>query len=117
MICLTLDFIFNVYEFRRCHFFWIAFFGTIYMIINLTYSETVKIIYAPINWVSVLSYVLVISAYLLAFGCHVFCGWVFSRYKKKNMEGRIMDGLIESEREESGKGNIELTIDKREQEG
>ena len=82
------------------------------MIINLTYSLLVHIIYAPIDWVSVLSYALSIGAYLLTFLTHFFCRWVFLNIKKKNLENRIMEGLIDNKpnevasMESNSKGNI-----------
>ena len=61
------------------------------MVLNLIYSLTVKVIYQPIDWVSFLSYVLAISAYLLAFLMHWLCRFCFEKFKKKRLDTLIME--------------------------
>ena len=70
------------------------------MVLNLIYSLTVKVIYQPIDWVSFLSYVLAISAYLLAFLMHWLCRFCFEKFKKKRLDTLIMEGLIEANKNE-----------------
>lgn len=43
------------------------------------------VIYRPINWVSVLSYVLVIGCYLLSYLTHWLCGLYYDRVKKDKL--------------------------------
>lgn len=67
----------------------------------MIYSLTVQVIYAPIDWVSWLSYVLCIGAFVLAFLMHLFGRVLFEYCKKKRIEGRIMDGLIDGSKQTS----------------
>ncbi len=51
------------------------------MIINLVYSLTVKVIYQPIDWKSILSYALLLSSYLFVLGAHYFGRFAHRKWK------------------------------------
>lgn len=66
------------------------------MVINMTYSLAVKPIYKPIDWVSFFSYVLLVVSFGLSYLMHWFGRFLFKRIKKKRLENRIIEGLIEN---------------------
>ena len=67
-------------------------FGTIYLLINMrnnygyvVWSLLEYVIYKPIDWVTVTSYVLVIACYLLTYLTHWLCGLYWTRVKKDKL--------------------------------
>ena len=75
----------------------------------MIYSLTVQVIYKPIDWVSVMSYVLCVGAFLLSFLMHFIGRSLFEKCKRRRIEGRIMDGLIEGGKQNSNENSIEGT--------
>lgn len=69
-------------------------FSTLYLALNVIYSLNVKVIYPPIDWVSLKSYILIIIAYGLAFGTQLLGRLIFKKIKKKNLEKFMMEGLV-----------------------
>jgi len=103
LVCLIVELYYNNFSFPKRHFWVLCFYGTGYLMINLgkcmhnhlVYSLAVKVIYEPINWISVLSYALVIGSYVFAFGAHYFGGYSYRRWKAPKLTTRITEGLIE----------------------
>jgi hypothetical protein len=63
--------------------------------IYVVYSLTVKVIYKPIDWKSVLSYILVMASLLFVIGAH-YIGRVYYRRRKATvLRNIITEGLIE----------------------
>lgn len=62
----------------------------------MIYSLSVKPIYKPIDWVSFFSYILLVLSFGLAYLMHWFGRFLFKRIKKKRLENRIIEGLIEN---------------------
>lgn len=87
---------YNTFSFPKQHFIPIALFSTLYMVINLIWSLTIHVIYKPIDWVSVMSYVLSVGAFVLSYLMHWVGRLIFEKYKKNKMENRIMEGLMGS---------------------
>lgn len=81
---MVVDLYFNGIEFPKNHYYATLIFGSIYLLINMrnfklngVWSVFEYVIYRPIDWVSVLSYVLVACCYLLTFLTHWLCGKYF----------------------------------------
>ena len=96
LICLCLDMAYNTFSFPKRHFVILLLFSFSYLVINLSYSLAATVIYKPIDYVSVLSYVLLVAAVALTYGMHCLGRFVFEKYKKPRLDGRITEGLIES---------------------
>lgn len=104
MICLSIDLYFNTFKFAKKHFWVLAIYGTGYLFINLgtflftyffiVYSLAVKIIYQPIDWVSILSYAITLSSYFITYGGHYLGRHIYHKYKQPKLAGRITEGLI-----------------------
>ena len=107
LICLSLDMVFNTFSFPKSHFIILLFFAVLYLIINLTYSLTVKVIYKPIDWVSVLSYVLSVSSIAMTYGMHCLGRFLYNKYKKSRMEHRITEGLIDHQKINSSEKTVD----------
>ena len=89
-------------------------YGTGYMAINLgilsiklVYSISVKVIYEPIDWKSVLSYCLLIGSYIFVFGAHYFGRFVHKIWKAPKLKNRITIGLIEQIEDIIGNDHID----------
>ena len=106
LICLSLDMVFNSFSFPKNHFIILLIFAVIYLIINLTYSLAVKVIYKPIDWVSFLSYVLSVSSIAMVYGMHCLGRFIYNKYKKPKMENRITEGLINSEKGNTSENSV-----------
>lgn len=81
-ILLFVDLIFNSFTFPRQHFHTVLVFGLIYAIINLIYTLVVHIIYQPIDWVSVMSYVLLAGTVIMTFVMHWLGRFIFNKCKR-----------------------------------
>ena len=60
-----------------------------FFIYNLVYSLSVKVIYEPIDWKSVLSYCIVVGSYFITFGAHHFGGFAYRKWKAHKLMNRI----------------------------
>jgi hypothetical protein len=85
LITLIIDFIFNVYSFPTQHYFIVLLVGFLYALINLIYSLTVAVIYKPIDWVSLLSYGLIVGALAMSFLMHWLGRFVYNKLKKNGL--------------------------------
>ncbi len=85
LIALVLDILYNSFSFPKQHFHAVLFFSILYGIVNLAYSLTATIIYKPIDWVSILSYVLLIAAVLMAFFMHWLGRYMYNKWKRDKM--------------------------------
>jgi hypothetical protein len=84
LITLLIDFVLNNFSFPTSHFLIIAFVAVLYALINLVYSLTVAVIYKPINWVSWLSYVLLVGVFVMALVMHLLGRFVYNHCKKNS---------------------------------
>jgi hypothetical protein len=101
-LCLVVELYYNNFPFPKRHFWVAVFYGTFYLLINLgifdynlVYSLSVKVIYEPIDWKSVLSYCIVVGSYFITFGAHHFGGFAYRKWKAHKIVNRIHEGLIE----------------------
>ena len=67
------------------------------MVVNLAYSLAAHIIYKPIDWVSVMSYVLMAGSVVMSFIMHWLGRWIYGKFKKQKMDGQIQEGLMSNQ--------------------
>jgi fluoride ion exporter CrcB/FEX len=96
IVMLCIDMVYNTFRFPKRHFHIVLAFGVLYAIINLSYSLSAHIIYKPIDWVSILSYILMGSSVVMAFIMHWLGRYIFRKCKKHKVETQMMEGLIHS---------------------
>lgn len=72
------------------HFIAVVIFGAIYMVINMVYTLNAHIIYQPIPWNTVMSYVLMIGAVGLSFFMHWIGGFCYKKFKKEAVENQMI---------------------------
>lgn len=85
LIVLCVDTIYNSFSFPSQHFHAVLLFGFLYGVVNLSYSLAAHIIYQPIDWVSILSYALMIGAVALTFLMHWLGRYIYRKFKKEKM--------------------------------
>lgn len=85
-VVLCIDMILNSFRFPKRHFHAVTIFQILYGIVNLTYSLFAHIIYQPIDWVSVLSYVLILSTLGMSFFMHWLGRLIFRRWKMPKID-------------------------------
>lgn len=102
LVCLLVELYYNNFTFPKRHFWVLVFYGTGYLLINLgnsnlivVYSLTVSVIYQPIDWKSLLSYLIVIGSYVITFAAHYLAGYAFRKWKAHKLKDRITIGLID----------------------
>lgn len=94
LILLCIDTVFNTFSFPKQHFHAVLLFGFLYGIVNLIYSLAAHIIYQPIDWISFLSYALMIGAVGMTFLMHWLGRWIYNKFKKELVESPMNEGLI-----------------------
>lgn len=94
LVVLILDMFYNTFSFPPQHFHTVLFFSLLYGIVNLTYSLACHIIYKPIDWVSILSYILMGGAIVMAFIMHWLGRFIFQKCKKDKIQSQMIEGLI-----------------------
>ena len=102
-LCLLVELYYNNFSFPKRHFWIAVFYGTGYLLINwgiffiyvAVYSLTVKVIYEPIDWKSILSFCIVFGCYVITFGTHHFGSFAYRKWKADELTSKITEGLIE----------------------
>lgn len=117
-IVLCLDMAYNSFSFPQQHFHIVLLFGFLYAIVNLSYSLAAHIIYQPIDWVSILSYALMVGAVVMTFFMHWLGRYIYRKFKKEKMDSQMMEGLLpkgkdsqSSEKSDKG-GKVDTAIGK-----
>lgn len=98
LIVLCLDTAFNTFSFPKQHFHAVLLFGFLYAIVNLVYSLTAHIIYQPIDWVSILSYILMASSIVMTFLMHWLGRYLYNKWKKEKIESSMNESLIQTDK-------------------
>ena len=97
LVCLVAELYYNNFSFPKRHLWVITLYGTSYLLINLgkifmnsiVYSLSVKVIYEPIDWKSVGSYIICVGSYVFVFGAHYFGGFSYRKWKAHKITTNI----------------------------
>ena len=84
---------FNSFSFPSQHFHAVLLFSLLYAIVNLSYSLAAHIIYQPIDWVSILSYALMVMSVVMSFFMHWLGRWIYNKFKKDKVSEIILRDL------------------------
>lgn len=82
-IVLCIDMALNTFRFPKRHFHAVTLFQLLYGVVNLSYSLAAHIIYKPIDWISFLSYVLILSSVAMSLFMHWIGRLIFRRCKNE----------------------------------
>lgn len=97
IVCLSVEMYYNTFRFPKKHLWVLISFGSVYLFINLgkifiyliVYSVTVAVIYKPIDWKSLLSYILVLMSLGFTVGAHYLGQFIHKKYKAPKLKDRI----------------------------